>query len=195
MLKCLKQCLKLVKNDDTHYTIDPLIVYDGSMYISRGYSLVKLKVDIKENFSIKDNNLFALEKDLPKLENINSIIKYSTNEHNFKIKEFYDKFKFLSYIKESDISYTFIPRRVPGCEIITLYEDKVDYIDYTHKVLETQTVMNDESDLFPISFNYKRYCNFLEIARNFGCIKINFEKNCCTFGNEENCGILMATIL
>lgn len=195
MLKYLKQCLKLVKNDDTHYTIDPLIVYDGSMYISRGYSLVKLKVDIKENFSIKDNNLFALEKDLPKLENINSIIKYSTNEHNFKIKEFYDKFKFLSYIKESDISYTFIPRRVRGCEIITLYEDKVDYIDYTHKVLETQTVMNDESDLFPISFNYKRYCNFLEIARNFGCIKINFEKNCCTFGNEENCGILMATIL
>lgn len=191
----LKQCLKLIKNDDTRYKIDPLIVYDGFMYISRGYSLVKLKVDIKENFSIKDNKLFALEKELPKIENINSIIKYSTNEHNFKIKEFYDNLKFLSYIKESDISYTFIPRRVPGCEIITLYEDKVDYIDYMHKVLETQTVMNDESDLFPISFNYKRYRDFLEIARNFGGIKINFEKNCCTFGNEENCGILMATRL
>lgn len=195
MLKYLKQCLKLIKNDDTRYKIDPLIVYDGFMYISRGYSLVKLKVDIKENFSIKDNNLFALEKELPNLENINSIIKYSTNEHNFKIKEFYDNLKFLSYIKESDLSYTFIPRKVSECEVITLYEDKVDYIDYMHKFLETQTVMNDESDLFPISFNYKRYCNFLEIARNFGGIKINFEKNCCTFGNEENCGILMATRL
>ena len=62
MLKCLKQCLKLVKNDDTHYTIDPLIVYDGSMYISRGYSLVKLKVDIKENFSINNTTHYTRSK-------------------------------------------------------------------------------------------------------------------------------------